>query len=86
MTPEIKQRIEQIRRGKVPEGYKKGKLGIVPEEWNETSFSTLFTSTSDYTDDLKKYPLYRKQSLHIQKQLTEVIATSVQFFKNEPVR
>lgn len=30
----------------------------MPEEWNETSFSTLFTSTSDYTDDLKKYPLY----------------------------
>lgn len=58
MTPEIKQRIEQIRQGKVPEGYKKGKLGIVPEEWNETSFSTLFTSTSDYTDDLDKYPLY----------------------------
>ena len=58
MTPEIKQRIEQICRGEVPEGYKKGKLGIVPEEWNETSFSTLFTSTSDYTDDLKKYPLY----------------------------
>ena len=58
MTPEIKQRIEQIRRGEVPEGYKKGKLGIVPEEWNETSFSALFTSTSDYTDDLDKYPLY----------------------------
>lgn len=51
MTPEIKQRIEQIRRGEVPEGYKKGKLGVVPEEWEETSFSSLFTSTSDYTDD-----------------------------------
>ena len=58
MTPEIKQRIEQMCRGEVPEGYKKGKLGIVPEEWNETSFSTLFTSTSDYTDDLDTYPLY----------------------------
>ena len=58
MTPEIKQRIEQICRGEVPEGYKKGKLGIVPEEWEDTSFSTLFTSTSDYTKDLEKYPLY----------------------------
>ena len=58
MIPEIKQRIEQIFRSEVPEGYKKGKLGIVPEEWNETSFSTLFTSTSDYTDDLDTYPLY----------------------------
>lgn len=58
MTLEIKQRIEQSRRGEVPEGYKKGKLGVVPEEWEETSFSSLFTSTSDYTDDLEKYPLY----------------------------
>lgn len=58
MTPEIKQRIEQIRRGEVPKGYKKGKLGVVPEEWEETSFSSLFTSTSDYTDDFEKYPLY----------------------------
>ena len=58
MTPEIKQRIEQIRQGTVPDGYKKGKLGVVPEEWEETSFSTLFTSTSDYAEDLEKYPLY----------------------------
>lgn len=58
MRQDIKGRVEQIRQGKVPEGYKKEKLGIVPEEWNETSFSTLFTSTSDYTDDLDKYPLY----------------------------
>ena len=58
MTPEIKQRIEQIRQGTVPDGYKKGKLGVVPEEWEDTSFSTLFTSTSDYTDDLDTYPLY----------------------------
>lgn len=58
MKPDIKHRIEQVRRGEVPEGYKKGKLGIVSEEWNETSFSTLFTNTSDYTDDLDTYPLY----------------------------
>lgn len=58
MIPEIKQRIKQIRRGEVPEGYKNGKLGIVPEEWKDTLFSTLFTSTCDYTKDLKKYPLY----------------------------
>lgn len=67
MIPEIKQRVEQVRKGKIPVGYKKGKLGIVPEEWNETSFSTLFTSTSDYTDDLDKYPLY---SLTIEEGVT----------------
>ena len=58
MTPEVKKRIEQIRQGVVPEGYKKGKIGIVPIKWNEVPFSTLFTSTSEYTDDLKQYPLY----------------------------
>ena len=58
MTPEVKERIEQIRQGKVPEGYKKGKIGIIPVDWEEVPFSTLFTSTSDYTDDLAQYPLY----------------------------
>ena len=58
MTPEVRDRIEQIRQGIVPEGYKKGKIGIVPIKWNEVPFSTLFTSTSEYTDDLKQYPLY----------------------------
>ena len=58
MTPEVKKRIDQIRQGIVPEGYKKGKIGIVPIKWNEVPFSTLFTSTSEYTDDLKQYPLY----------------------------
>ena len=33
MKPEIKQRIEQICRGEVPEGYKKTKTGILPEDW-----------------------------------------------------
>ena len=58
MIEEVKKRIDQIRHGIVPEEYKKGKLGIVPREWDEIPFSTLFTSTSDYTDNLQKYPLY----------------------------
>ncbi len=58
MKPEIKQRIEQIKNGEISKGYKKGKLGIVPEDWEEVCFLSLFTSTSDYTDDLEKYPLY----------------------------
>lgn len=36
MISQIKQRIDQIRRGEVPEGYKKTKVGIVPEEWEIT--------------------------------------------------
>ena len=34
MNEQIKKRIEQIRRGEVPEGYKKTNAGIVPAEWN----------------------------------------------------
>lgn len=33
MNPEIKQRIEQIRRGDVPEEYKKAIVGIIPDSW-----------------------------------------------------
>lgn len=67
MTPEVKQRIEEIRQGIVPEGYKRGKLGIVPTEWGEVAFSTLFTSICEYTDDLQRYPLF---SLTIEEGLT----------------
>lgn len=38
MTPEIKQRIEQIRRGEVPEGYKRIGSNITPQTWKELSF------------------------------------------------
>lgn len=58
MKDEIKTRLAQIRAGEIPKGYKKCTLGIVPEDWKEINFSDLFTSTSDYTDDLEKYPLY----------------------------
>ena len=33
MTPEIKRRIEQIRRGEVPEGYKRSIDRIIPNDW-----------------------------------------------------
>lgn len=42
MTEEIKQRIETIKAGKVPAGYKKTVVGIVPNEWEETQLSELF--------------------------------------------
>ena len=46
MTPQVKQRIEQIRRGEVPEGYKKTKVGIAPNEWEETRFKKMFSRLS----------------------------------------
>lgn len=33
MREDIKERIELIKCGKVPKGYKKTKLGIIPEDW-----------------------------------------------------
>jgi len=33
MKPEIKERIEKIRKGEVPAGYKKTKVGIIPRDW-----------------------------------------------------
>lgn len=33
MTPQVKQRIEQIKCGEVPEGYKRTKAGIMPIDW-----------------------------------------------------
>ena len=47
MTPQIKQRIEHIRRGEVPEGYKKTKVGLVPEEWE-------IKKLSDISDEIKE--------------------------------
>ena len=35
MTPEVKERIEQIRHGNVPEGYKKTAAGIMPITWRQ---------------------------------------------------
>lgn len=43
MTSDIKQRIKQINRGEVPQGYKKTEVGIVPNEWeSEDTFGDLF--------------------------------------------
>ena len=53
MTSKIKQRIEQIRRGEVPEGYKKTKVGIVPAEWVEHKLSYYLTVNNDKNTDLK---------------------------------
>ena len=43
MTATIKHRIEKIRRGEVPEGYKKSKNGIAPSNWKEVRFKRMFS-------------------------------------------
>ena len=52
MNEVIRRRIEQIRRGEIPEGYKKTKVGIVPEEWEEERFKDKFSRlTRKNTED-----------------------------------
>ena len=41
MTPQIKQRIEQIRRGEVPEGYIFSEVGVIPETWRTMALGEL---------------------------------------------
>ena len=44
MKPEIKQRIEQINNGQVPNGYKKTEFGVFPCDWvTDKTFGDLFS-------------------------------------------
>lgn len=50
MNQTIRSRIEQIKRGEIPEGYKSTKVGIVPKEWTEHTLSEFF----DFKNGLNK--------------------------------
>lgn len=50
LKEEIKKRIEMIERGEVPEGYKKTKVGIIPEDWRVYNFSELAEIQSGLVD------------------------------------
>lgn len=47
MTPEVKQRIDQIRQGIVPEGYKRTKVGIAPAEWEERTLGSIYAERKE---------------------------------------
>ncbi len=51
MTPEIKQRIEQIRRGEVPERYVKTVLGLAPANWKQYTFGDIYTERKEPGDE-----------------------------------
>lgn len=55
MTPEIKQRIEQIRRGEVPGRYVKTALGLAPANWKRYTFGDIYTERKEPGDE--KLPL-----------------------------
>ena len=47
MTPEVRDRIEQLRHGNVPEGYKKTRAGIVPIDWTEMCLGDIYTERKE---------------------------------------
>lgn len=57
MEPEIKQRIEQIKAGQVPDGYKRTKIGIMPTEWEEKRIGDVLTQRKTLMCVSKDAPL-----------------------------
>lgn len=47
MTSEVKERIDQLRHGIVPEGYKRTKVGICPEDWVENVLGDIYTERKE---------------------------------------
>ena len=58
MTEQIKQRIEMINRGEVPEGYKKTKVGIVPQEWRTVSANDCMVEYRKLSNDIINFSVY----------------------------
>ena len=57
MTPEVKERIEQIRNGNVPEGYKKVKTRIIPQEWTYEVLAPYLIQHHEVSDYSNQYPV-----------------------------
>lgn len=57
MTPEVKQRIDQIRQGIVPKGYKKTKTAIVPADWKESPIGEYIREYTEKTTIPNQYPV-----------------------------
>ena len=58
MTPEIEKRINAVKAGRVPAGYKKTKVGIVPKEWEVVSFGSISFKTGRKKKKDEDFPIY----------------------------
>jgi type I restriction enzyme S subunit len=65
MKAEIKRRIEAIKRGEVPKGYKETKVGIVPEEWKVKKAKEIFRNHTNKKHGGKHSVLSSTQNLGI---------------------
>ena len=57
MNSTIKARIESIRRGEVPEGYKRTKIGIVPNEWKKVRLGDYLVKHKEVSEYNNQYPV-----------------------------
>ena len=58
MKQEIRARIDQIRQGIVPEGYKKTESGIIPNEWRVGQVSKCIEEYKFFSNDISHIPVY----------------------------
>lgn len=58
MTPEVKERIEQIRHGIVPEGYQKTKIGIIPNDWRAGYVGECIEEYKELSNDIENIPVF----------------------------
>ena len=58
MTPELKQRIEQLRVGKVPIGYKSTRYGVYPNDWAIKNVGACINEYRELTNDIHSFPVY----------------------------
>lgn len=58
MTQEIKQRIEQLRLNKTPDGYKKTTVGVIPQEWEVINLSDISEYKTRKNVENIKYPTF----------------------------
>ena len=58
MTPDIKHRIEQIRRGEVLEGYQYTRYGIYPIGWTVKKVGDCIEEYRELSNDIQSFPVY----------------------------
>jgi len=74
MKQEIKERVERIQKGEVPEGYKVTKVGIIPDEWSVKEFNEIFKVNQGL-----QIPISER---HLQKEDNRYFYITNQFLKN----
>ena len=57
MREEIKLRIEAVRRGEVPKGYKRSDAGVMPAEWTETELGKIIEFYEEKSKTDNEYPV-----------------------------